>query len=80
MPKPILRSPIITGGCSTNPSPTAGAQARRQSDHRSACRARGRLQHKPIGIAESPATGESRRGDVNDHGSATCAGGCSTNP
>ena len=45
----------------------------------------GRLQHKPIGVAESPATGESRRGDVtknpqSDHGSATCAGGCSTNP
>ena len=74
MPKPILRSqrkPIAAAE-----SPTAGDG--------SACRARVRLQHKPIGIAESLATeragAEMLKNPQSDHGSATRAGGCNTNP
>ena len=75
MQKPVLRNPIITGALRVR---EAAAQTHSLGAER---RARGRLQHKPIGAAESPAT-ERRHGDAlqPDHGSAARAGGCSTNP
>ena len=79
--KPTLRRNLDCGRLQHKP--TAAAESPTAGDG-SACRVRVRLQHKPIGLAECPATeragAKMLKNPQSDHGSATCAGGCNTNP